>query len=110
MTIRTSTRIAAGIAAALTCAGLTLSACSSRTETATPATAAPIAVAVAPVRLTDVVETFEAGGVVEARTTAIVTARILAPVSEVRVAPGDVVRAGQVLVVLAARDLDAHAR
>jgi RND family efflux transporter MFP subunit len=60
--------------------------------------------------MTDVVETFDAGGVVEARTTAIVTARILAPVSEVRVAPGDIVRAGQVLVVLAARDLDAHAR
>jgi RND family efflux transporter MFP subunit len=37
-------------------------------------------------------------------------ARILAPVSEVRVAPGDRVRAGQVLVVLDGSDLAAHAR
>ncbi len=37
-------------------------------------------------------------------------ARILAPVLDIRVAPGDRVRAGQVLIVLDGRDLDAHAR
>ena len=47
---------------------------------------------------------------VEARTTATMMARILAPVLEVRSAPGDRVRSGQVLVVLDARDLAAHAQ
>jgi multidrug resistance efflux pump len=47
---------------------------------------------------------------VQARTTATLTARILAPVREVRVAPGDRVRAGQVLLVLDGADLGAHAR
>ena len=53
---------------------------------------------------------FEAGGVVQARTTATLTARILAPVREVRVAPGDRVRAGQTLVVLDADALTSQAR
>jgi RND family efflux transporter MFP subunit len=52
----------------------------------------------------------EAGGIVQAQTTAVVTARILAAVREVRVAPGDRVRAGQVLVVLDSADLAAGAR
>jgi RND family efflux transporter MFP subunit len=60
--------------------------------------------------MADITDTFEAGGVIQARTTATVTARILAPVREVRVAPGDRVRAGQVLIVLDGRDLDARAR
>lgn len=53
---------------------------------------------------------FEAGGVVQARTTATLVARIMASVREVRVRPGDRVRAGQVLVVLDGRDLAAGAR
>ncbi|BCS33804.1 RND transporter [Luteitalea sp. TBR-22] len=52
----------------------------------------------------------EAGGLVQARTTAVVTSRLMAPVREVRVQPGDRVRAGQVLVVLDDRDLGATAR
>ena len=60
--------------------------------------------------MTDVADTFEAGGVVQARTTATLVARILAPVIEVRVAPGDRVRSGQVLIVLDGRDLAAEAR
>jgi multidrug efflux pump subunit AcrA (membrane-fusion protein) len=52
----------------------------------------------------------EAGGVVHARTTATLVARIMASVREVRVRPGDRVRAGQVLVVLDDRDLAANAR
>ena len=58
----------------------------------------------------DIADTFEAGGVVQARTTAVLTARILAPVREVRVTAGDRVRAGQTLVVLDGRDLSARAR
>jgi RND family efflux transporter MFP subunit len=54
--------------------------------------------------------TLEAGGVVQARTTATLVARIMATVRDVRVRPGDRVRAGQVLVVLDDRDLAANAR
>jgi RND family efflux transporter MFP subunit len=85
-------------------------ACSSHPEPAPADAAAPLPVKAARIGLADVATSFEAGGVVQARTTAAVTARILAPVREVRVAPGDRVRAGQVLVVLDGRDLGAQAR
>ena len=48
----------------------------------------PLPVTVAPVTTANLPQTFEAGGVVQARTTATLTSRILAPVREVRVAPG----------------------
>jgi RND family efflux transporter MFP subunit len=60
--------------------------------------------------MTDVADAFEAGGVVQARTTAAIMARIQAPILEVRVSPGDRVRAGQVLLVLDGSDLAAQAR
>jgi RND family efflux transporter MFP subunit len=68
-----------------------------------PVTTATIAAA-------DVADVLEAGGLVQAHTTATITARILAPVREVRVKPGDRVRAGQVLVVLDGDELGAEAR
>jgi len=78
---------------------------------ASPALAsAPIAVTVAPVTMSDVTSAIDSGGVVQARTTAVLTARILAPVREVRVSPGDRVRAGQRLIVLDGDDLAAGAR
>ena len=102
--------MAGGIAGLVGFAGLVLPACSSGTK-ATPAEReTPIPVTVASVAMADIADTFEAGGVVQARTTAMIMARILAPVREVRVAPGDRVRAGQVLIVLDGRDLAAHAR
>ena len=106
MTQRTSS-ILAGVALV---AGLTLPACSggARTAPAEPEDAIPVSVAT--VAMADVADTFEAGGVVQARTTATLMARILAPVREVRAAPGDRVRAGQVLIVLDGRDLAAQAR
>jgi RND family efflux transporter MFP subunit len=55
-------------------------------------------------------QSFEAGGVIAARTTATVASRIVATVLSVDVAPGDRVRAGQRLIVLDARDLDAQRR
>jgi RND family efflux transporter MFP subunit len=99
--------LAGGIAVVM---GLILPACSSRTKTTPTDAETPIAVTVATVAMADVADTFEAGGVVQAQTTATIMARILAPVREVRVAPGDRVRAGQVLIVLDGRDLAAHAR
>lgn len=55
-------------------------------------------------------DTFEAGGTVQAQTTATISARIMATVREVRVHPGDRVKSGQVLVVLDDRDLSAGVR
>jgi RND family efflux transporter MFP subunit len=64
----------------------------------------------ATVAVAEIPDTFEAGGIVQARTTATLMARIAAPVREVRAVPGDRVRAGQVLIVLDGRDLAAQAR
>ena len=66
--------------------GAGLSACSPRRATAAPAeAAAPIAVTSSRVVMTDVTGAMDSGGVVQARTTATITARLLAPVREVRV-------------------------
>ena len=104
---RTLSLLAGGVALAF---GLAMTACSDRTETAPATAATPLPVTVITVAMTDIADTFEAGGVVQARTTATLMARILAPVREVRVAPGDRVRAGQVLIVLDGSDLGAYAR
>lgn len=69
-----------------------------------------VGVTTSPVERVDLPERIEAGGVVRARASALLVSRILAPVVEVRVAPGDRVRRGQVLVVLDDRDLTAQAR
>jgi len=98
------------IVAGLALVGAVSPGCSRGTTTAPAEATDPIAVTVATVGMADVAGTFEAGGVVEARTTATLTARILAPVYEVRVSPGDRVRSGQVLIVLDGRDLAAQAR
>lgn len=83
--------------------------CAGDTRTAVPSPA-PVPVTVATAAKRGVADIFETGGVVQARTTATLTARILAPIVEVRAAPGDRVRAGQVLIVLDGRDLAAQAR
>jgi RND family efflux transporter MFP subunit len=83
--------------------------CSSSRGGSTGATAPPLPVSTAAVVMADSDASAEAGGVVQAQVTAMITARVLAPVREVRVVPGDRVRAGQVLVVLDATDLSAGA-
>ena len=110
MTKMTGRTRSLGAGAATVFGGLILAGCSSQTDTTRAGAGAPVPVTVATVAMTDVADTFEAGGVVQARTTATITARIQAPVLEVRVAPGDRVRAGQTLVVLDGTDLAAHAR
>jgi multidrug efflux pump subunit AcrA (membrane-fusion protein) len=88
-----------------------LTGCSARPAAAASSHAAePISVTVAEAAMTDVASAIEAGGVVQARTTATITSRILAPVREVRVSPGDRVREGQTLIVLDGDDLAAGAR
>lgn len=101
--------VAAATAAVLMSA--TLAGCSAPRVAAAPADAAePIAVTAAQVAMTDVATAIDSGGVVQARTTAAITARLLAPVREVRVLPGDQVRKGQTLIVLDGDDLVAAAR
>ena len=88
-----------------------LGGCSARPAAAArPDGGEPLGVDVARVVMSDVADAIDAGGVVQARTTARITARILAPVREVRVSPGDRVRAGQTLLVLGGDDLAAAAR
>jgi RND family efflux transporter MFP subunit len=88
-----------------------LAGCSARQVAAAAADAAgPLAVTIARSAMTDVASAIDAGGVVQARTTATIAARILAPVREVRVSPGDLVRRGQTRVVLDGDDLAAGAR
>ncbi len=69
----------------------------------------PLAVETAPVIKTQLHDTIDAGGIVQARTTATLSARLLATIREIRVQPGDRVRRGQTLVVLDGRDLSAAA-
>jgi RND family efflux transporter MFP subunit len=96
--------------AGLALVGMAVPACSGGKAAVPAEAAAPVAVTVATVGMADVAETFEAGGVVEARTTATLTARIVAPIRDVLVSPGERVRSGQVLIVLDDRDLAAQAR
>jgi multidrug efflux pump subunit AcrA (membrane-fusion protein) len=51
---------------------------------------------------------FEAGGVVRSRATAVISSRVMAPITEVHVRAGDRVRRGSTLVTLDARDIDAE--
>jgi len=109
MMTRRSSLIVAGVAA-LIVGGLFVSGCSGEATPPPSDARTPAPVATATVATADLADTVEAGGLVQARTTAAITARILAPVREVRVKPGDRVRAGQVLVVLDGGDLGAEAR
>ena len=98
------------LAGAALVAGLALPACSGRANTVREPGADALPVTTATVAVADMPDTFEAGGLVQARTTATLMARVAAPVGEVRAVPGDRVRAGQVLIVLDGRDLAAQAR
>lgn len=68
----------------------------------------PVNVAVQAASMREVARPFETGGAVRARTTATLVSRIVAEVREVTVRPGDRVRAGQVLIRLDGRDLQAN--
>jgi RND family efflux transporter MFP subunit len=83
--------------------------CGTPTQSNTPAATAVIPVATDNVAPHAFPVRFEAGGVVVARTTVAIAARIVAVVQSVEVRPGDRVRAGQTLVVLDGRDLEARA-
>jgi len=71
------------------------------TETAPAIAVTTITIAPAPLA-----STFDAGGAVRARTVAVLSSRIVSPIAEIMVKPGDRVRRGQALVRLDARQLD----
>jgi multidrug efflux pump subunit AcrA (membrane-fusion protein) len=75
-------------------------------QTANDSTA--VTVAVSRVNASDVASSFEAGGIVRARATAVIASRMMAPITQVHVNPGDHVRRGTVLVTLDARDIQAN--
>ena len=68
----------------------------------------PVSVRAVPAASVDRAERLEAGGVVAAAETAVVSSRVLAAVTLVAVRAGDRVRAGDVLVRLDARDMAAR--
>jgi RND family efflux transporter MFP subunit len=71
----------------------------------TVADAPPIDVSMGRAEVTSFPSSFEAGGVVRARSTAGVASRVMAPILAVHVRPGDRVRRGATLVTLDAREL-----
>jgi RND family efflux transporter MFP subunit len=79
---------------------------------ATPAPAAktgeaPVAVSFGRAQIADLPSQFEAGGVMRARSTAVIASRVMAPITDVLVRPGDMVRRGAPLVRLDAREIGA---
>ena len=89
---------------------LTLSLTAGCASTAKPTAdqAAPVTVAVSRVTVTELATSFEAGGVVRARNTALIASRMLAPITRVHVRPGDRVHRGTPLVTLDAREIQAN--
>ena len=91
--------------------GAWLSACgTTRHETGAENKQAPISVQTIAAATAEWPATYEATGTVRARTTSVVAARMMGYAREVRAQAGDHVKAGQVLAVLDARDLEASLR
>ncbi len=91
------------IAAALLLSG----GCASPPEGGQPAPP-PLAVSTTTARSVEWTSSFEAGGVVRARSTAAIASRMMAPILEVHVRPGDRVRRGTPLVTLDSREVAAN--
>ena len=84
-----------------------LSACSTP-PAATPDNSPAVSVTAAKAHLMEWPATFDAGGVLRARTTATIASRLMAPVLSVKVRPGDRVTQGQTLIELDAAGLGAQ--
>ncbi len=84
-------------------------ACGGDAGTTPQAEATPVSVTLGTAALTSMADSFEAGGTLVARQTAVISSRVLAPVLRVTVQPGAMVRRGQVLVELDAANMTASA-
>lgn len=81
--------------------------CGTTRERGAPAPA-PLTVSIVAAQSTTWTSSFEAGGIVRARATAAIASRLMAPILEVHVRPGDHVRRGALLVTLDAREAAAN--
>jgi RND family efflux transporter MFP subunit len=89
---------------------LWLAGCSESPREATSSKTPPAPVRVVAVAEQQIPSVYEATGTVRARTSAVVAAKLLGYVREVKVQAGDRVREGQLLIALDARDLDVNSR
>jgi RND family efflux transporter MFP subunit len=90
---------------------MALSGCrGSMPQPAVPAEAAPVSVRTVSVIAQDWPSGYEATGTVRARTTGVVSSKVMGYVRDLRAHVGDTVKAGQVLVVLDARDIESAYR
>ncbi|MBE0656889.1 MAG: efflux RND transporter periplasmic adaptor subunit [Bryobacteraceae bacterium] len=88
-------------------AALLISGCGSHTpEKKAAPQAAPIAVSVQQVQPATVAEVYEATGTVRARTTSVLSARIMGYIRSINAQAGDTVRAGQTIAVIDAKEID----
>ena len=90
------------------CILVSAGACGDGREATLERAPASIEVRVAKTAVQPLVQTFDAGGIVKARTTAQIASRIVAELQEMRAQPGDRVRQGQILAVLDDREPDAR--
>src|SRR6266567_1028079 len=81
-------------------------ACHREPTTAQASTTPPAAVETSACQMTDWPSGRDAVGTVRARTSAVLSSRLMGYVRDVRVHAGDQVRAGQVIAILDSRDLD----
>ncbi|MFY7950064.1 MAG: biotin/lipoyl-binding protein, partial [Gemmatimonas sp.] len=111
MTTIISRRASALLLTGLAAATLMLSACGEKPAEHTAATAAPAPVRGTTLTLADttITTTYDASGVAEPLQQAMVSTKLMGTVTSVLVHEGDVVRSGQVLVQIDARDLNAKA-
>jgi len=89
---------------------LWLAGCGSPRDAKPTSQAPPVAVSVVTAAEQPWPSLYEAAGTVRARTSAVIAAKLLGYVREVKVQTGDRVKAGQLLVTLDARDLDVNSR
>ncbi len=78
--------------------------CTAPAPPAAKADPPPVTVTLGRADIADLLSSYEAGGVVRARSTAVIASRVMAPITEVLVRPGDRVRRGVPLIRLDARE------
>lgn len=100
----------AASAIGLAAAGLLLTSCGSEPPQRATVAAAPVAVETASAATQNWPAMYEATGTVRARTAAVVASKVMGYVQQVNARVGERVGAGQVLVTIDARDLEANLR